>query len=121
MKFDLKYIKDYIYIFGILFALLLPTIKDKLGINQVETQINTNRRDLDDQMQQLREINCNNIVMMKGLVRLQNEAYNINELLFSKLKIDAYEVSMARSRISDVKKEVLDNLKSVGEKHQCIF
>lgn len=126
--FKFEKIKDYVYISGLLLAIFAPTIKDKLGISGIESGqsslnskiIQTNEK-LDLEIKTLRQVNCNHVILLRGLLRLQNESTNSNELIFSKMRVDAMDVSMARSRISEIKKEVLTDLKSFSDNNNCIF
>ena len=126
--FKFEKIKDYIYIIGLIFAIASPFLKDKLGISNIESnqsslsyKIGQTKEQLEIEIKSLRQVNCNHVILLRGILRLQNESSNSNELIFSKMKVDAIEVSMARSRINEIKKEVLTDLKSFSENNNCIF
>lgn len=127
-KFSFSHLKDYIYIGGIIIAIALPHIKSKLGIDGIEKnqsdiqiQMQENQNKIMDNLKSLKKVNCDNIILLKGILRLQNETSNSNELIFAKMKVDALEVSMARSRNAEIRKEVLEDLKAFSAENECLF
>ena len=120
--------KDAIYVGAICLALILPYIQKKLGIEDIrtnqtvlETQIKITQEKINSETESIKNINCANIILVRGLLRLQNESLNNNEIMFAKLDIDSTQVALARVRISDVKKEVLEDLVAYSKLNNCVF
>lgn len=121
MNAILSKLKDYWWLLGIIGMVSLPYIQDKLGINSIQTEQKALIEQNKQLVQSLKEAQCNNITILKSFIRLQNEIFNSNEILFAKLSVDSLDVASTRTRVGDAKMEVLRDLEKLSKQNECLF
>ncbi len=124
--------KDILWVLALILALLLPHIKEKLGISTLEKDYTNIEERVKESLQnkqeiienlnkQLKETKCNNVLLLKSIVRLQNEMALSNEMLFLQVKVNAMELSSARNRIENVRIGILEDIKNYSKANDCVF
>jgi len=128
----IKKFKDYLWLLAIILAVLLPTIKEKLGIStlekdyetvnaQLKEAVNSKQEVIDTLNKQLKETKCNNVLLLKSVIRLQNEMALSNEMIFMQMKVNSMELSSARNRIENVRIGILEDIKNYSKANDCVF
>ena len=117
----LSKLKEYWWLIGIIGMVSLPYLQEKLGISTIKTEQSQLIEKNLQLVEELRQAECNSISLFKSVIRLQNEVFNSNELIFSKLETESLDVTLARTRVGDAKVDLLEDLEKLSKKNNCLF